>query len=239
MNEFEKIICKLLNELGYEVVQKLSLNQDISAYLYKKENIEQTQYYVVSTSEFKVFDDVNFNELQKDVYDEIKELLTQAPAVDKNTSWLICINSQSTQYNFSKILSMEENPYYFKKTICLYSREEVSELLSELEEQVNYLSYLQQEVTKVTRFTEFYEGNDKVYGFITKLYIKLPVIQVPIIKQQKLVDLSKEIEKDICNMELEDIHKFLKENIEEKTNMIEEDINALHDMYYQEGVDNE
>lgn len=239
MNEFEKIICKLLNELGYEVVQKLSLNLDISAHLYKRENIEQTQYFVISTSEFKCFDEVDFNEVQKNVYDGIKELLKQTPAVDKNTSWLIGIESQSAEYDFSKILSMEENPYYFKKTVCPYSKEEVMDLLSELKGQVNYLSYLQQEVTKVKRFTNFYEGEDKVYGFVARLFIKLPVIQVPIIKQQKFIDLSKEIEKDICDKELGDIYKFLKENLEDKINMIEEDINVLHDIYYQEGVDNE
>lgn len=214
MNEFEKIICRILKELEYESVGEISIGQGISACLYKKEELNETQYYIVSTSKEEALIQKDFNDLQNEIYNNIKNLLEDPLEVDKNTSWLIGIEKEpGKEVEYSNLLKMEENPYYFKKTACPFSMAEVNGLLQELSDKNSYLDYMQQEITKVTRFTDFWEDKEEVYGFIARLFIKLPIIKVPIKKGDKLPNLSSDIGQELSILGLDKLYQLLKEEI--------------------------
>lgn len=240
MNKFEIIVSKILSELGYGGAREIMSEENISLKLYKNENAAETQYYIISVCDEKYFKNVDFYDLQKEVYRGIKNLVDRDPAIDKNTSWLMGVESNDDSENImSKILLVEENPYYFKKMICPYSSEEVSAFLKEINDCSTYIDYMQQEVGKVNRFEDFHDRKDKAYDFLSRLMIKLPVIVLQIKKEKELSILSDDLERDMREKGLEDIYNFLRENIDGKTSMIDDDINALHDLYYQEDMNNE
>ncbi|OBR92675.1 hypothetical protein CLRAG_23810 [Clostridium ragsdalei P11] len=240
MNKFEMIIREILIELGYTKPKKIDLNADISINIYKSENKTETQYYVVSTCNQKYFENADFDELQILVYKGIKELIVQEPAVDKNTSWIIGIECKDNYDNImNKILSIEENPYYFKKMLCPYLTKEVSEFSDEIKCCSNYIEYMMQETKKVSRFAAFHDGKDSAYDLLMRLLIKLPIIKLKIEKENDLRSLADDIKLAVQEKGLNEIYEFLKEDIEKKTNMIDDNINDLHDLYYREDEKNE
>lgn len=240
MKKFEDIIDKLLKELGYGNAQMVLEKEEIFSWVYINKNIENAQYYIVSVCKSQYLQSVDFEGLQEEIYKGAKELLRGEPAVEKNTSWLIGVEYEDNYENLmGKILIIEENPYCFKKMVCPYSLAEVDSFWSEISTCKSYIGYMQQEILKVNRFVNFHEGEDNVYGFLSRLLIKIPSIYIPIEKEKELRVLSNDIEKTIKEESLTEIYRFLKENIDEKTSMIEDDINSLHDLYYGKDTDNE
>lgn len=240
MKRFEDIINKLLKELEYEDAQMVLERKEISLRGYINENMENRQYYIVSVCKSQYLQSVDFEGLQEDVYKGMKELFVEEPAVEKNTTWLIGVECESNYENLmGKILVIEENPYYFKKMVCPYLQTEVDAFWGEIGTCTSYIGYMQQEISNVNRFVNFHEGKDNVYDFLSRLLIKIPSIYLPIEKEKELRILSSDIEKTIKEEGLQEMYRFLKENIDEKTSMIEDNINGLHDLYYGEDADNE
>lgn len=129
MNKFGTIISKLLVEMGYGESQSISCIEDISICVFKDEDIEKAQYYIVSECDNKCFRSINFEELQEVIYKSIREMFVHEPEIEKNTSWLIGVDCENGYEDLiEKILLIEENPYYFKKMVCPYSQEEVEGL---------------------------------------------------------------------------------------------------------------
>lgn len=240
MNKFGTIIGNLLKEMGYGAPQSLFSNEDISIYAFKDEDMGKTQYYVVSECDDKHFRSINFEELQELIYKGIKELFVQEPDIEKNTSWLIGVDCENSYEDLmEKILLIEENPYYFKKMVCPYSQEEVEGFLNEVKDCFDYIGYIQQEAVKVDRFADFHDGKDRVYSFLSRLLIKIPSIELQIDKEKEIGVLANDIYKAIQENDLQEIYMFLKDNIDEKISMIDDDVNALHDLYFKKGEDNE
>ncbi len=240
MKKFEVIINNLLKEMGYGEPHSILSNEYISICVFKNEDIEKTQYYVVSECNNIYFQGIDFEELQEDIYKGIKELFVQEPEIEKNTSWLIGVDCEDGYEDLmEKILSIEENPYYFKKMVCPYTQKEVEGFMNEIEDDVDYIGYIQQEVAKVNRFADFHEDKDSVYSFLSRLLIKIPSIELPIIKEKEIGILSNDIDKAIQENDLEEIHRFLRDNIDEKINMLDDNVNALHDLYFKKGEDYE
>lgn len=240
MKKFEDIINKILKELEYEDAKLVLEREEISSWGYINENMENTQYYVVSVCKSQYLQSVDFEGLQEEVYKGMKGLFAEEPAVEKNTSWLIGVECESNYENLmGKILEIEENPYYFKKMVCPYLQTEVNACFSEIGTYTNYIGYMQQEITNVNRFVNFHEGKDNVYNFLSRIVIKIPSINLPIEKKKEIKILSDDIEKSIQEDDLQKIYRFLKENIDEKINMIDDNINDLHDLYYGKDTENE
>ena len=240
MKKFKVIICKILKELGYRDAQKISIDDDMDLMVFKNNHGEETQYYVVSSCNKQYFQNMYWEELQNKIYMEIKKLLEKEPAVDKNTSWLISVECDGNYEDImSKILQIEENPYYFKKMVCPYLQDEVNGFLRETVNCREYIGFIQKEILKVNRFVDFYNRQDIVYDFFSRLLIKIPNIELPVSREQKLRNLSDEIKMIIEDDGLQDIHEFLLDNIEEKTSMIDNDINTLYELYYGKDSENE
>ena len=85
MNKFGTIISKLLVEMGYGESQSISCTEDISICVFKDEDIEKAQYYIVSECDNKCFRSIDFEELQEVIYKSIRELFVHEPEIEKNT----------------------------------------------------------------------------------------------------------------------------------------------------------
>lgn len=240
MNKFETIVCKLLSELGYEGVQKKILTNEIELLMFINNNTKLTQYYIITLCEKNVFKKTDFEQMQMNIYTILLEQNKKEPSIEKNTSWLIGIKCEDGYGDLmEKILNIEENPYYFKKMVLPYGDEEVVGLMNESNNCEQLILFLQQEILKVNRFEAFYEKKDKVYDFISKLFIKIPSIELLISKEKQLLNLSSVIQEEIKREELLDIYDVIKRDFTEKEILNDEDINKLCEVLYGGGSDDE
>lgn len=232
MNEFKKMVKKILKELGFCEYYEFSENEDISMTLYKNETSKEIQYYIVSNCKSKYFENLDIIKEQSSIYNLIKENIYGDPAFDKNTSWIIGLETDKDFNEIEqKILSVEEDPYCFKKMVFTYSSEEILGIQKELTGSTDIISYMQKELSSVKRFNDFYNKDDIVYGFISRLLIKLPIIKIKVERNQNIGNLKQEIESEIEMLKLSKMYIFLQDDIDNKTKMIDTDINEFHKLY--------
>ena len=173
LTKFKNIADKILEELGYGNSKEIILDRkEASVWGYINQNTENSLYYIVSTCKEQDFYNIDFEELQAEIFKGIKGLFAQETGIEKNTTWLIGVECEKDYENLmEKILAIEENPYYFKKMVCPYLQIEINEFLKEIGSCQNYISYMQKQIVKVNRFVDFHEKNDMGYNFISKLLI--------------------------------------------------------------------
>ena len=242
LTKFKNIADKILEELGYGNSKEIILDRkEASVWGYINQNTENSLYYIVSTCKEQDFYNIDFEELQAEIFKGIKGLFAQETGIEKNTTWLIGVECEKDYENLmEKILAIEENPYYFKKMVCPYLQIEINEFLKEIGSCQNYILYMQKQIVKVNRFVDFHEKNDMGYNFISKLLIKIPSIKLPTEKEKKASTLSEDIEDEIKNEKLQKIYEFLLQgDINEKINMVDDKIDDLHELYYGKAADDE
>lgn len=159
LKKFKNIADKILEELGYGNSKEIILDRkEVSVWGYIKPNTENSLYYIVSTCKEQDFYNIDFEELQAEIFKGIKGLFAQETGIEKNTTWLIGVECEKDYENLmEKILAIEENPYYFKKMVCPYLQIEIKEFLKEIGSCQNYISYMQKQIVKVNRFVDFHE----------------------------------------------------------------------------------
>ena len=231
MNTFTDIIHEVLMDLEYELLLKNVHNTK----LYKSKRLLEEQYYLISDYTQNDFAQIEVQSIQQAIYTQLKDSQYNMPAMAKNTSWLIGIEGDSKYENIkNKILDTEENPYFFKKMVCPYNKDEIEKFMLSKNKPGNMISYIQDIVRNTSRFNEFYEGKDYVYGFAARLMIKLPIIEIKIGGEKEMGNLSKIIEKCAAETNISDMYQFLLNDIDEKISMIEtDDIAKLCDLYYE------
>lgn len=235
MNEFERIISRILGELGYEDAHRISLTEEIELLMFINNNSELIQHYVVSNCDEKAFREIDFEKIQMDIYGILLEQNRREPSIEKNTSWLIGVRcDKSYEDMMETILNIEENPYYFKKMVLPYQAEETKGLIDEWNSDKEFIAFLQKQVLMTNRFEKFYEKKDNVYSFISKLFIKVPSIELLISREKQLEDLAATIQEEIEKEHLLEIYEVTKSEFAEKGILEEDDINALCEKFYGE-----
>lgn len=230
MNTFTDIIHEVLTDFEYKHLLKNVNN----ASLYKSKRSLEEQYYLISDYKQNDFAKIEVQSVQQAIYTQLQISKYNTLAMAKNTSWLIGLEVDSKYENIkNKILDTEEDPYFFKKMVCPYNKDEIEEFISLKNKSENIISYIQDIVSNISRFNKFHEGKDCVYDFAARLMIKLPIIEIKIDREKKMNNLSKIIEKCVAGTNISDMYQFLLNDIDEKINMIEtNDIAKLRDLYY-------
>jgi hypothetical protein len=105
---------------------------------------------------------------------------------DKNATLIIFTAHEVSEKNnvMKQAISIEEDPYFFKKQVLLMLKNELPIVLGSFDEHKNgYITYIQSLISNTERFNEFTSLNmfglsDKgaEYSFVSKLYEKLPFL---------------------------------------------------------------
>ena len=134
--------------------------------------------------EFFIFKQFEIDEL-KDFFksDKLDSLISEFQKIDddkikKNTSLFILINVENIQKVYkdylNKILTIEEDEYYFRKYVIFYTKDGLSKLEPDTQ---CLIDYIQSE-----KFFDEFEKNmffDESYFIAMQLIIKLPFISLP------------------------------------------------------------
>lgn len=170
-----------------------------------------TQYLVVlNINETDLLNTRAFLEKdQIDVYQVLKKYISNS-SFDKNISLLLCIEyNQINRFEEINeyIMKVEEDPYYFKKFVLFYSKNEVININKELN---NTEHCIWEFIKEKFGCDEIINIEDKNIEFILKLCIKMPYIPITFSDSHKFNNISHKVEEKIQNEKLEHIW----ENIE-------------------------
>jgi hypothetical protein len=174
----ERTIKQLLNESGYE-----EKNEGIS--FFEKE--DKSFFFIVNISEtafasLKNKDLIKENEQYKAVMDGFKAIVNNGDriTIEKNSSLIVLVNCTSINSisGFQQqILLFEEDPYFFKKYVVLYTDESISALI-----ETPLIPALIVKVNSTQTFNLFASGGyqDQIaeYIVIMQLFIKLPFLNL-------------------------------------------------------------
>lgn len=134
---------------------------------------------------------------------------------DKNATLIIVTSYESSAKNdvMKQAISIEEDPYFFKKQVLSISTKELPIISSCFDEHKNnYIPYVQYLISDTGRFNEF--TNSKAFGmtekgleysFVAKLYEKLPFLALLVEEsnqenlQQKIDNKLSEIQRVNCD----------------------------------------
>lgn len=166
----DKFLKDILVEKGYNL-EKESLN------LWGNDS----EFFIL-----KEFDKKNFLLFYKD--EELNQFISDFQAIEnnkiiKNTSLIILLNVDDLEVfyrnNLYKIMQIEEDEYYFRKYVVLYTNEG----LSKLESNTKFLlDYIQGQDSEDRSLFDKFENNmffEEAYFIAMQLIIKLPFISLP------------------------------------------------------------
>jgi hypothetical protein len=166
------IISKLVLESGYSKLDPTSADKT-DVYLNKanRDYIIVAEYDLQSLASFETSDKTR--EIMQKFEDARRD-----KDVYKNTSLIISVKLNSfSEYDLVKntVLSVEENPYAFRKYVALYTKEGIKELSSA----TNAKSSVEAILLDEKRFGSFEDGKgDDEFKTALELFVKLPFLSV-------------------------------------------------------------
>ncbi|KPN93461.1 ABC-three component system middle component 1 [Pseudomonas nunensis] len=175
---------------------------DFDARLYRRTGALQDEFFIVkdfSTESSQIID-----ELQSDIYLSLAPFFSLVEGAEKNTNLILMkchpapTNAQATLLN-RKISEIEENPYFFKKSVLAYTIEEMEALSSKILEtpDKNLATTIEEVMHNYEDFIEFRDHNtNPLFSVVTKLYTKLPFLTYNL-KPEDQIQLGNEIDQKL------------------------------------------
>lgn len=138
---------------------------------------------------------------------------------DKNATLIIFTTHEARVNNnvMKQAISIEEDPYFFKKQVLLISEKDIPIIASNFDEHKDsYIAYIQNLISDTERFNEFtslnmfgLSGKGIEYSFVAKLYEKLPFLALLVAPSNQEV-LQHKIDKKLTEEQLVECEKLLK-----------------------------
>lgn len=211
------LIELLFNDSGYTRVEQIDISD---ARLYRRSDTLQDEFFIIK--DFTSESSEKIDELQSELHSSLGSFFSSVEGAEKNTN-LILIKchqkptpSQAISLN-RKISEIEENPYYFKKSVLAYTEEEIGFLADARNANNTLKMTLEQIVHSNEHFINFRDnGTVSLFSIAIKIYTKLPFLTYNL-KPEDQIDLSAKI----------DFELQLRDLIEVRTEALNLDANDL------------
>lgn len=166
------------------------------------------------------------------------EPVTISSSFEKNATLIILIGKEeNSQNNVDKqAISIEEDPYFFKKQILVVPPQYIEVISSSFgEHRRNYILYLEKLISDPQVFNEFMNSSSLgmsnkaiEYYFAAKLYEKLPFLALSVEKSTP-GDLQKNIDNDLSESQREQCEALLKLDVDNLSNWFAEIVKEDND----------
>lgn len=228
-----RLIKKILLESQFTIEENINYKQKYEGFFSKRLANEKFDFLLVMSIKEE---DLYLKDLEDFIKEYFEQILQQQeyPGVDKNSSMLLLTERNTIIFTeeFNKIIyEFEENPYYFKKYLLPYTSEQYKLLRNNINFNEGVLKQLESIVSNKLWFSSLKDQEKgietieaKTFDVVSKIYIKLPFLKVPIYKR-KLSNIVEEIKTDISTEDYEIVDKIL--NIENKDPKWEDILFAL------------
>lgn len=180
------------------------------AVLYTKNTDVPDEYFVVMDITRRPTAEID--PLQAELHALLNNFFSLTEGAEKNTNLVLIKNyeykfdARSQSVINRKISEVEENPYFFKKSLIIFNNEEQSALRKELVSLDSLrikeaLAFVMHDYARFMNFRDY--DNDVLFRIISKLYTKLPFLTYSL-SPEKQIDLSFEVEKELAKCQLGD-----------------------------------
>lgn len=199
------LLERILKDAGME---RVALQTE--GVLYRSYNVNCLQYLLIYPMD-KAISAKEFLKNQSEIFDKLDREVQQKD-FGKNVSCLICIDEKMAinekLYLEKEILAIEEDPYYFKKLVLLYTMESAQALLEDMGK-LDAIEYLKKVCFASEQFDSFIQNEDSLYRLASRLLIKLPFIPIDIIGIEAPVELSEKMKEDAQKEKLEELRECI------------------------------
>ncbi|MEK4382281.1 ABC-three component system middle component 1 [Aeribacillus sp. FSL K6-2848] len=216
----KQIIEKIFEEKDFLIDKELL--KDRNNFFAERTNNNKFDFFVVMFESLDSFEKENVEKKIENFLTEIIITKTNYLGIDKNLSLLLLLNIPTNEYTKqlnNLIYDFEEDPYDFKKYVLVYTDKQVALLKERLTQSgENILNYLQYTLLNADKFTAFKQGISSEetleYDLITKLYIKLPFLNINY-ETKQLSNVEEEIKQGINKEDYEIWEKLIQYQNEE------------------------
>ena len=199
------IIRRLLIEMDYKPGEGFRVDYeleseaedkflDVHPFISIKEEGSCILVCLISEGDFLEFYDKN---LVVAIASSFRKCSTYTPEMDKNTSLILAVQkNKNASLSIEKQRRIEDDPYYFKKYVLLYSKNELSELKGYVKDGQNILELIKHYIYNKENFNKYKEhpDNNQLYSIITNLSTKIPIIPMDFSNSNELFDVNKHFE---------------------------------------------
>lgn len=226
---FNSLIKKIFLESNFSLskIEYIEKNYDFSTSVYIAQK-PQGDYFIYLQLPEKLLPYV-INDIQINLALSIKDQATNfdkisgddvkiSSSFDKNSTLIIFTTFENSKKNdvMKQVISIEEDPYFFKKQILLIPEKDLPVVESKFyENKSNYIAYIQGLISDTDRFNEFTSSNllgmssgGIEYSFVAKLYEKLPFLALLISPSNQEV-LQKKIDGVLTEEQFMECNKLL------------------------------
>lgn len=193
-------MINIINKIFVEAGLEEKPYADFKIYILK----EQKNFWVIVQCDGDKINNV-LNE-QIELFVKTKEIV-QDPTFDKNVNLLVLNKvSKLDDVKLDDLLQIEENPYHFKKSVMYYTKEELKNLTSAIDES-NVLTSIESLILKEEIF-EQHKTNFDANSFESLVYrmaIKIPFLKIRISQTNNLKSLEEINKKSVGNNPLDEI----------------------------------
>lgn len=140
---------------------------------------------------------------------------------DKNTTFIITteVNLEILKEEvYKQVSAVEEDSYYFKKQVVYYTYSELDFFKKIMgSEKIKIYEYCGSVISSLSRYESYVAGSDLEYDFISKLYEKLPFLNLSVVEEE-LLNLDDMINSSLSEEENKARLGFLSLNNDEEIN---------------------
>ncbi|MCD9493086.1 hypothetical protein GLP30_20085 [Photobacterium phosphoreum] len=200
MNNVCTLVRNIAREQEHKIIKVYQFNVVdnvyIDFYITTKDSFE---YYIIIDCDLSNLGDVN-NSIQialstklrahLDRNLDIKNLpFTLSHYFEKNTCIIVTskVKDEVSSADVYKFISLvEEDSYYFKKQVIYFNDEELSFCDNLILSEDNITEYCGRNISKIDKYEKYILNNDLEYGFLSKLYEKIPFLNLSVTEQDLL-----------------------------------------------------
>lgn len=246
---FDNLMERIFIESNFSLTRSEYIEEDYkcSTLLYIGQN-QQGDYFIYLQLPERLLPYVN-NDIQirlaaliKNQADDFEKMtdgeVKISSSFDKNATLIIFTTHKSSTKNdaIKNAISIEEDPYFFKKQVLLSSVEELPTIESYFNSNKgSHIAYIQSLISDIERFNEFTNAKasklskrEIEYLFVAKLYEKIPFLYLIVTASVQDV-LQQEIDNNLSKEQLAECEKLLALDINDLedwfTELVKEDEN--------------
>ena len=218
------IINMIISASGYIKEDAFSFP---GSFLYSKEHAAKDEFFIILDISDKLTTDID--NIQTELHSSMSDFFSKNEGAEKNTNLILLKNANLSTDRLTqniinrKISDVEENPFYFKKSLIFYSNDELASIGNALTsssplEVAKSLSAIMHDYTRFINFRD--HDNDILFRIVSKLYTKLPFLTYNL-KQGDLICLSSTIKNILTE-------KLLLEKSQQLFNIDHTDVSATN-----------
>ncbi|MGL2995171.1 ABC-three component system middle component 1 [Flavobacterium sp. TSSA_36] len=193
-----------MKQLLYSIFEQHGIDKhpgDIDCFSYKNKsfffniNINESELFSIKNTQ-NFYDNKDY----KNILEVYKKLVDTSgiAEIEKNSSLIItvkCEDLEALSKLQQQILLIEENEYFFKKYVILYTEESISELLKK--PTIDFLQDKLNDSGKFNKYSDFGYSSDLMeYMVVIQLFIKLPFLKI-LFSQNEYFDLNNKLKNSL------------------------------------------